>query len=519
VLLIACANVANLLLARAATRDREVSIRTVLGAGRMRIARQVLTESVVLALLGAGLGIVLSIWGIRGLVSIMPAWFPLSDRIRLDGRVLGYTILLAVTAGIVFGLAPTLHALRPNLNDALRQAGGRGSTLGRRGGRFSRIMVAGEISLALVLLVCAGLLLKGYNRLRSVEPGFAVDGVATLRLTLPEQEYPDSTALIRFYDQLREQLAATPGAEHISGASQVPRTGGSGTYYTVVGAPPVPEDRRPVAQFRNVLPGYFATMAIPLVRGRDIQDTDRLGSEPVIVVNEQFVRENFAEGDGLGQRIQLSSGPREIVGVVANTYEFGPDEEPPAIMYLPALQRAPRSLTIVAQGDDVAALNRAVRERVTRVDPRLPLYDVSSMRQLVVERERGDSIMARLLAIFAGVALLMAVLGVYGVMSYGVTQRTQEVGIRMALGARAGDVQRLIVRQGSVLAIVGLVIGLLLALAGARSLAAFLYGVSPFDLATFVVVVLALGIAALAACYFPARRASRVDPLVALRNG
>jgi predicted lysophospholipase L1 biosynthesis ABC-type transport system permease subunit len=236
-------------------------------------------------------------------------------------------------------------------------------------------------------------------------------------------------------------------------------------------------------------------------------------------VNDAFVRQNWPDGNALGQRIELSSGPREIVGVVASTYEFGVDDEPPPIMYLPALQRAPRSVTLVAKGADVAALNRAVRERVARVDPRLPLYGVSSMRQLVVDVQRGDAIMARLLTIFAGVALLMAVLGVYGVMSYGVTQRVQEVGIRMALGAHAGDVQRLIVRQGSVLTLAGLLGGLVLALAGARFLAAFLYGVSPFDVATFGIVVLALGAAAVAACYFPARRASRVDPLVALRNG
>jgi predicted permease len=519
VLMIACANVANLLLARAATRDHEISIRTVLGAGRTRIARQVLTESVVLALLGAAGGIIVSIWGIRGLTGLMPEWFPMVDRIGLDGRVLAFTILLSVTAGVLFGLAPTLHALRPNLNEALREAGGRGSTLGRRGGRLSRIMVAGEISLALVLLVCAGLLLKGYNRLRSVELGFAIDGIATLRLTLPEQEYPDSTALLRFYDRLREQLAVTPGAERVSGVSILPLTYGSGTYYTVVGAPPVPEDRRPVAQFRNVLPGYFATMDIRLLRGRAILDSDRLGSEPVMVVNEEFVRQNWPDGNALGQRIELSSGPREIVGVVETTYEWGGDNEPPPIMYLPALQRAPRSFTLVAKADDVALMNRAVRERVARVDPRLPLYDVSSMRQVVAEQERGDSIMARLLAIFAGVALLMAVLGVYGVMSYGVAQRVQEVGIRMALGARAGDVQRLIVRQGSTLTVVGVFIGLLLAVAGARFLAAFLYGVSPFDVATFATVVFALAAAALAACYFPARRASRVDPLIALRSG
>jgi hypothetical protein len=313
----------------------------------------------------------------------MPDWFPMVDRIGLDARVLGFTMLVAVGAGVLFGLAPTMHALRPNLNDALREAGERGSTLGRRGGRMSRVMVAGEISLALVLLVCAGMLLKGYSRLRSVEPGFVVDGIATLRVALPEQEDADSAALIRFYEQLIERTAVTPGADRVSGVSILPRTGGSGTYYTVDGAPPVAEDRRPVAQFRSVLPGYFETMQIGIVQGRGIAASDRIDALPVVMVNEAFARLNWPEGTALGARIELSSGAREIVGVVRDTYDFGGDDEPPPMMYLPALQRAPRSLTLVASGTDLAVINQGVRQRVAEVDPRLPLFAVSSMAQII----------------------------------------------------------------------------------------------------------------------------------------
>jgi predicted permease len=273
-----------------------------------------------------------------------------------------------------------------------------------------------------------------------------------------------------------------------------------------------------VAQFRSVLPGYFETMQIGIVQGRGIAASDRIDALPVVMVNEAFARLNWPEGTALGARIELSSGAREIVGVVRDTYDFGGDDEPPPMMYLPALQRAPRSLTLVASGTDLAVINQGVRQRVAEVDPRLPLFAVSSMAQIIDEQERGDSIMAKLLAVFAGIALLMAVLGVYGVVSYSVTQRVQEVGIRMALGARATDVQRLIVRQGTALASVGLLVGLVLALIGARFLAAFLFGVSPFDLATCAIVTGVLGCSAVVACYLPARRASRVDPLVALRN-
>ncbi|HSJ10779.1 MAG TPA: ABC transporter permease [Longimicrobiales bacterium] len=518
VLLIACANVANLLLARASAREREIAVRTVLGAGRWRVARQLLTESLVLALLGGALGVLLSVWGIRGLLSIMPESFPFVHRIGLNPRVLGYTLLVCLASGVLFGLAPTLHALRPQLSSVLREAGGRGSTLGRRGGRFRGAMVMAEIGLALVLLVCAGLLMRGYGKLRSAELGFAVADVATLRLTLPESQYEDSTALIRFYDRAYDAVRSGTGLDAVSGVSSLPLAGGAGTYYTIAGEPPVAEDRRPVVQFRAVLPGYFETLEIPLRRGRAVEEQDRITSAPVAVVNEAFVRRHWPGGDSpIGQRIELATGPREIVGVVADTREWGADEEAPAMLYVPVLQRPARSLSIVSRSSDVAAATRAVRAAIASVDPRLPLYGVSTMAENVADAQEANAIMARLLGIFAGIAVLMAVLGVYGVMSYSVAQRTQEVGVRMALGAGGQDIVRLIVRQGSVLALAGIAGGLLGALVVSRFLAAFLFGVSPFDAATFAGVSVILGGAAILACWIPALRATRVDPAIALR--
>jgi putative ABC transport system permease protein len=517
VLLIACANVANLLLARAAAREREIALRTVLGAGRARVVRQLLTESVVLALIGGALGTLFAVWGIRGLLTIIPAGLPLADRIGLDGRTLAFTTLMCVAAGLLFGLAPTLHSLRPDLGSVLRDAGGRGTTLGRRGGRFRSAMVVGEMSLALVLLVCAGLLFKGYNRLRAADLGFDTEGIVTLRLTLPEAAYPDSVSRLRFYERLHGTLAGHAAIRY-SGTSGLPLMGGSAGYYSIVGEPPVPDDRRPTSQNRIVLPDYFETMGIALVRGRGITDEDRSAAIPVLVVNQRFERRHWPAGSAIGQRVQLSSSQHEIVGVVADTHEWGASQEPPAMMYLSALQVPAPSMTLVARGPSDELARGWIRTVVGSIDPTLPLYGVSTMRQNVRNAQQPTAILSGMLAIFAGIAVLMAVLGVYGVMSYTVAQRTQEVGIRMALGAESKQVIALLVRQGATLAAFGILGGLVLALIAARFLAAFLFGVSPFDAVTFGGVAAALGAAAVVACWLPARRATRIDPLTALRT-
>jgi putative ABC transport system permease protein len=518
VLLIACANIANLLLARASAREREIAVRTVLGAGRLRVLRQLLTESMVLALAGGVLGAILSVWGIRWLVSLMPVDFQFVDRITLSGRALAFTLGVTMLSGILFGLAPALQALRPDLNTSLREAGGRGSTLGARRGRLRGALVVAEIALALVLLVSAGLLVRGYFGLRSVEPGFETRDVLTARITLPQARYPDSLQVTQFHLRLLERLRAVPGVSAVGATSILPLSGGSGTYYETEDQPAPDPARRAVVQFRRVLPGYFETLRIPLRAGRALGEGDRAGGVPVMLVNEAFASQHWPGTSALGRRVVLSSGPCEIVGVVADSRDFGRDDEASPMIFLPALDRGDRTLSFVMRREgDPAALADALRAEVSALDPELPIYQIATMTEILDREGQGDLIMVRLLTVFAVVALVMALMGVYGVMAYNVAQRTQEVGIRMALGARTDDIVGLIVRRGVLLAGLGLAAGLLLALATARFLAAFLFGLSPFDLPTFAAITAALGVAALVACYVPARRAARVDPIVALR--
>jgi len=519
VLLIACANIANLLLARATARDREIAVRTVLGAGRVRIARQLLTESLVLGLAGGALGLVLAHWGIQWLVSIMPENFPFTERIGLDARVLLFTLGISIAAGVLFGMAPAAQALRPDLASTLRESGTRGGTVGGRKGRLRGFLVAAEIGLALALLISAGLLVRGYLLMQRVDLGFDEQRLLTARINLLPNDYPDSLLVAGFYDRLLERIAALPGVEAAGATSSLPMQGGAGTYYSVAGEPSVADDQRPVAQFRNITPGYLDALAIPMVAGRDTDANDRLGTPAVTLVNEAFVRRHFPAGDPLGKNVVLASGPRAIVGVVGDTRDFGPASEPTPTLFVPAAQRAANRMSLAVRTTaEPAAIAEAVRTEVAALDPNLPLYLVQPMREVVRAWNEGDILMAKLLATFAAMALLLAVIGVYGVMAYNVTQRTREVGIRMALGARGPDINRLIIRQGARLAAAGIAAGLLLALATARFLSAFIFGISPFDPVTFIAVTAALALAALIASWLPARRATRVDPVTALRH-
>ncbi|MGH7506702.1 MAG: ABC transporter permease, partial [Longimicrobiales bacterium] len=319
VLLIACANIANLLLARATARDQEIAVRTVLGAGRFRIARQLMTESLVLAIVGGTLGLVLSHWGIRWLVGIMPESFPFRDSIGIDARVLMFTLAVSIASGLVFGMAPAIQATRPELASALREAGTRGGTGGGRKSRMRGFLVSAEVGLALVLLISAGLLVRGYLLMQRVDLGFDPARVLTGRVTLLENAYGDSAQVAGFQERLLARIAALPGVEAAGAASLLPMQGGASTYYTVEGEPPVPDERRPVAQWRIITPGYLDAIGIPLVAGRDIGTGDRHGGAPVALVNEAFVRRHFADGEAIGKRLVLTSGPREIVGVVGDT--------------------------------------------------------------------------------------------------------------------------------------------------------------------------------------------------------
>jgi putative ABC transport system permease protein len=522
VLLIACANVANLLLARATGRARELALRTAVGASRGRLIRQLLTESIVLALAGGVLGAILSIWGIKALVSIFPPDLPGAENVVLNGRALAYTLGISIFAGIVFGVAPALSATKAGISNVLRE-GGRSGTMSLHRNRLGASLVVTEIALALVLLISAGLLIKGAILTQTLDLGFEPDNVLTMRLTLPANQYADTTRVLALQDELLARLRAVPGVASAGATSILPTQGGSGTSYAIEGQPKPEADKMPVSQYRVIMPGYLKTMRFRLARGREFTDGDQFHGADAMLVNESFAKKNWPKDDAIGKRviIQTAAGstPCEIVGIVGDVHEFGPDSPVPDMMYLAAHQRPQRTLAIVMRSTiDPATLANAARTQLAGIDRTIPAYAVQTMREILVQGQKGDMIMPRLLAVFGGIALLLAVVGVYGVMSYSVNQRTQEVGIRMALGAEGGDIVRLVLRQGATLAVAGLVIGLGVALLTTRTLSFFLQGVSAFDPTVFVGVSAALTGAAMVASFIPALRAVRVDPLVALRH-
>ena len=523
VLLIACANVANILLARASSRGRELALRTALGAARGRLVRQLLTESVALALVGGGLGALLSVWGVKAFVSIIPPDFARTDTIALNGRALLFTLGLAVLSGIIFGVAPALHATGSGVSGALRE-GGRGGTISLRRNRLGAALVVSEIALALALLVSAGLLIKASVQLELVNLGFDSRNVMTMAVTLPQSQYVDSTKFIPAESELLERLRAIPDVQSAGAVTGLPLESGMGASYAIEGEPRPTPGREPSTQYRGASPGYLATMRIPLLRGREFTDRDRPGAAMVMIVNESFARRHWANGDPIGKRVIFNVGApneltREIVGIVKDTREFGPQNEAPATVFVPALQRGYRSLNFVVRSDaDPAALAASLRAAVRSLDPTLPAFAMRSMTEVVDTQLTPRRIMPRLLTVFGGAALLLAIVGVYGVMSYSVSQRTREVGVRVALGAQRADILRLVVGQGALLAAIGLTIGLAAAAVTTRGLGFFLQGVSAYDPTIFVGVTCGLGIAAVLASWIPARRALRVDPLVALRD-
>lgn len=518
VLLIACANVANLMLVRAGAREREIAVRTALGAGRGRIAGQLLTESVLLALIGGMVGLLFSIWGIKLLVGMMPAWFPMRDHIQLSGRALLYTAVVTLGAGVLFGLAPALQASRPNLTRSLRE-GSRGSTAGTRRGRLRSTLVISELAMALVLMISAGLLVKSAIGLQRTPLGFDPDHLITLRLALPVAEYPDTARVVGFYERVIERLRAVPQVRLAAAARCTPLTCGLGTAYSVEGQAEPDPGQRPVTQYRSVTPGFVETLGLRVVRGRDLDERDRSGAPRVMLINETLAKRHWPDSNPVGQRLLFDSGAREIVGVTTDVRDWGPDEEVPPIVYLPEYQEAERAMTILLRSNaELETLSPLLRAAVWAVDPRLPVFDVRTMNDVLRDVLGGDLILAKLLGFFAFAALFLAVLGVYGVMAYSVAQRTQEMGVRMALGAQRRDILNLVVRQGSILAAIGLGIGLVVALVVTRFLSLFLHGVSAFDPAIFLGVTLTLTVSALAASFFPAQRATRVDPLIALRS-
>jgi putative ABC transport system permease protein len=525
VLLIACANFASLLLARSAARAQEIAVRTALGARRLRIVRQMLTESVLLSLAGGAAGLVLALWGVDVLRSAGPGSLPRLQGVGVDWRVLAFTLGVSALTGLVFGLAPAWSASRVNLSETLKE-GGRGKSGGASGGRLRAVLVASELALALVLLIGAGLLVKGFRLLRSVEPGFEPRNLLTMRVELPEARYREIPTQIEFRRRVLEELDSLPGTEAAM-VSELPLGGSSLMHNFAVEGRPVAVGDEPELYSRSVGGDYFRVMHIPLRAGRELTPQDGEGSPLVGVVNESFAREYFPNASPVGARVRwvhMEGAPQwiTIVGVVGDVKHFGLDQPEASAIYTPYVQSQQawkRWMFLVVRSDavDPAALVGAVKARVWSVDPRIPLTKVLTMEEVAAVSVAGRRFQTALLGVFALVALLLAAVGIYGLISYSVGRRTHEIGVRMALGARRRDILGLVVRQGLLLASAGLAAGLAGAFALTRLLAGLVYGVSPTDPATYAALSLFLLLVALLACLIPARRATKVDPMEALR--
>src|ERR1051325_8315054 len=526
VLLIACTNVANLLLAKAAPRQREIALRTALGARRYHLLRQLLTESLLLAIIAGAIGVLLATWGTAALVALSPDSLPRAREIGFDWRVLAFTGAVALTTGIVFGLMPAIWGPRVELTDALKE-GSRGTTGGS--GHLRKVLVVAEVALSVVLLVGAGLMLRSFSQLRNVNPGFQTDHALTLRVSLPVpngQITPaDEDRFVSFFDSTLARLSELPGVTAAGAANMIPLDGnGTDRLIEVEGYVQRDQADMPDAQNRQATPGWFAAMGIPLVRGRLIERTDDNKAPRVLVVNEAFAKRYFPNTDPIGKRIRLGKLTADfpwatIVGTVGDVRNFTLDAPPEPAMYWPVAQiRATPALAIVVRPQSYpAALGPAVRDAIAQIDPAQPIYDLQTLDQLVAKSLDQRRFTLTLMVLFGVIALVLSAIGIYGVMAFAVTQRTQEIGIRMALGASAIDVLKMVVGSGMFLALIGVAVGLIGAFALTRLMASLLFGVSPTDLVTFGLVTTGLLIVALLACYIPARRATKVDPLVALR--
>jgi predicted permease len=522
VLLIACANVANLMMARATARRKEIAVRAALGAGRLRIARQLLTESVMLSLAGGVVGLLLAVWGIEALTRLGPDNLPRMKDIGLDYYVLGFTLGLSVLTGIVFGLAPVLQTTRVDLNETLKE-GGRGAADGGRRNRVRRLLVVSEMGLALMLLISGGLMIRSFLRLLSVEPGFNPKQVMTMTVSLAGSEHKTEPQRAAFFNELLNRVEAIPGVQSASAINHLPLGGDVWSLgFTIEGRPaPLPGETQS-AVYRIVRPRYFQTMGATLITGRDFTERDADAAPGVVIINEAFARRYFPGDDPLGKRISVSNdrlNPHEIVGVIRDAKQSELTSAPNPETYLPHQQAAgPRGMTLVIRSaSDPAALAQVVQREVWAIDKNLPVSEVRTMEEVVAESIGPQRFNMILLSLFAGVALLLAAVGIYGVMSYTVTQRMHEIGVRMALGASRSDILRLVVKQGMVLALIGVGLGLLGALAVTRLMTSLLFNISPTDSLTFVVVSVVLTAVALIACYIPARRATNVDPMIVLR--
>ncbi|MDX6613049.1 MAG: hypothetical protein QOD75_2235, partial [Blastocatellia bacterium] len=525
VLLIACANVANLLLVRAASRQREIAVRLAMGASRARIMMQALTESTLIGLAGGTLGLLFSVWAIAALARGIPEGYskfiPGWNRLGINLTVLGFTFLVSMVAGIVAGLGPIWHSTRTNLNEALKAGGRSDPSAGHN--RLRNVLIVAEVALSLVLLIGAGLMVRSYVEMIRSDLGIRPENVLALQVSLAADSYADKSKKINFYEQLNQRVGALPGVVKAGLVNIVPFSSGDlSSTFQITGRTPFAPGQQPHAETRVATPDYFPAIGTDLRRGRMFDSHDDANAARVVLINEAFAKKFFLGQEPIGQRLNFGGGDKEtqeIIGIVADVRNDDIDEEIDPIAYSPYAQNVRNTMSLVIRGgQDPAQLTAAVRAEVQALDSNLPVSNVKPVGEMIAERISPKRLMTYILAVFALIALLLASIGIYGVMSYAVTQRTREIGVRMALGAQAMDVLRLIVKNGMTMALTGVAIGLVGAFGLCRLLANLLFKTTPTDLGTFAAVSASLIFVALIACYVPARRATRVDPLVALRD-
>jgi predicted permease len=525
VLAVACANVANLLLSRAAVRQKEIAIRTAVGASRLRILRQLLTESVLLAVLGGLCGLVIALLAVKVLRAYGPENIPRLNEVGVDGRVMAFTFFISLVTGIIFGLAPALRGSRVDLNEVLKD-GGRSSGAGNASGlgqqHIRRLLVVSEVALSIVLLIGAGLLIRSYQRIANAHPGFNPHNVLSLRLSIPASKYPTPDSITAFYRQLGERLKGLPGVEAVGTTYSLPMSTVAFAWepITVEGYVSRNGESSTISNTRIVSPDYFRTMGIPLLKGRYFNEHDRKDEPETVIVDEAMAERFWPNEDPIGKRLKNKSDTwRTVVGVISDAKQYSPEKEPPITVYYPFDQYAARSMyLLVRTTSDPVPMTPAITREIQALDAELPVFDVNTMEQRLYDSMARQRFSMLLLGIFAAFALTLAAIGIYGVMTYWVNQRTHEIGIRMALGAQPRNILRLVIRQALILVSIGIAIGLVGAFALTRVMSNLLFGISATDRLTFFTISLLLGSIALLASYLPARRAARVDPMVALRR-
>ena len=520
-LIITCANIANLLLTRAASRQKEMAIRSALGASRLGVVRLLLTESLLLSLLGGLVGLLLAVWVTKALIALAPDNIPRLNEVGVDVSVFGFALAVSIVTGIIFGLAPALHATKLDLNEALKDSL-RGSMESALGKSTRKVLVVAEVALSLMLLIGAGLLIKSFLRLQQMDLGFNPENVLAVQLELPDTTYPEERQQTAFFQEALARLGSVPGVKSVGATTGLPLTLNlSGSDFRIEGHPDPPAGQEMIIEKRSVSPGYFGTLGIPLLKGRDFSDRDKSDAPAAAIINAELARVYFPNEDPINKRISFDDRQSyiSIVGIVGDVKQRGLDSNAKPEVYFPYLQAASPSMNIVVRttSSPLGAV-ASVKSQIQTIDKNLPIDDAETMQQLLSESTSGRRFNTLLLSLFAMLAVMLAMVGIYGVMSYSVTQRTHEIGIRIAVGAQTSDVFRIVIGQGMLLALIGVGLGLVGAFALTRLMTTMLFGVEPTDSLTFISLAALLIGVGLVACYVPGRRATRIDPLVALRE-